>query len=199
VGKGGRRPGNVDTRAEIVAAARAAFQEEGFNGSSIRAIAQRAGVDPALVHHYFADKSELFMETMQLPKDPQEVAREASAGVGFSGERVVEGFLAQWERDGEGKGSPSFVSVAQAMVSSPEAAKAMREFLADRLSLHGPSGESEAVRHRRRALISSQLFGLGWARYVLCYEPIATASRADVARWAGPTLDRYNAGDFDES
>ena len=113
----GRRPGNVDTRAEIVDAARAAFAEEGYAEASMRGIARRAQVDPALVHHYFSDKAALFVETMALPIDPREIKTEVEAK-GFSGERLIERFLAQWERDGE-SGSPQFVGLAQAMVSSP--------------------------------------------------------------------------------
>src|ERR1700692_1834921 len=102
----GRRPGNVDTRAEIVEAARAVFSEEGYPGGSMRAIARRAEVAPALVHHYFADKAALFVETMALPIDPRRIKDEVEAE-GFSGERLVERFLAQWERAGE-SGSPFF-------------------------------------------------------------------------------------------
>jgi AcrR family transcriptional regulator len=189
--KVGRRPGGADTRAEIVAAASLEFAEGGYAGASLRAIARRAGVDPALVHHYFADKSELFVAAMDLPGDPQAVAQEATVpGGGFLGERVVERFLAQWEEDGV-SGSPAFVAMAQAVASSPEAADAMREFLAERLTHGGGPFDDVDVAHVRRALISSQLVGLGWTRYVLRIEPLASAPRAVVARWAGPTLDRY--------
>ena len=175
------------------------FTEKGYDQVSMRSIARRAGVDPALVHHYFADKSTLFVHSMRLPEDPRRVQTEAlldAAGEGraFSGKRVVERFLAQWEPDGEGAGSTSFVTVAQAMSSSPVAARAMRDFLAERLVLHGLPGESEEVAKRRRALVSSQLLGLGWARYVIRLEPLASASRAEVARWAGETIDRYARG-----
>ncbi len=66
----GRRPGNQDTREAILAAARQAFAEKGFDGASIRQIATGAGVDPALVHHYFGTKDQLFLDTMQVPFDP---------------------------------------------------------------------------------------------------------------------------------
>jgi len=193
--RAGRRPGNVDTRAEIVAAARTAFAELGYQRASIRGIAKRAGVDPALVHHYFTDKSELFIETMDLPMDPQRVQSQVVAdGRPFSGERLVERFLAQWEQGPPGVGSPSFLTMVQAVASSPQTADAMREFLSDRLGTHGTAGEDAVTQSRRRALVSSQLLGLGWVRYVMRVEPIATADRADVARWVGPTIDRYVNG-----
>ena len=71
-GERGRRPGNRDTRAEIIAAAAAAFVEGGFEGTSLRAVAGRAGVDPALVHHYFpGGKPELFNVVMETGSDPR--------------------------------------------------------------------------------------------------------------------------------
>ncbi len=188
----GRRPGNADTRNEILLAARSCFAEHGYTETSIRAVARRSGVDPALVHHYFTDKAGLFMATLQLPMDPRRVAEAAMRGGGFSGERVVEGFLAQWEQGPEPH--TSFVTLAQAMCASREVADAVREFLADRLALHGPPDEDATLAGRRRSLISSQLIGLAWTRYVVRMEPLASASRAAVARWAGPTLDRYATG-----
>jgi AcrR family transcriptional regulator len=188
----GRRPGNVDTRAEIVAAARAAFAEEGYAEASMRGIARRAQVDPALVHHYFSDKAALFVETMALPIDPREIKAEVEAR-GFSGERLIERFLAQWERDGE-SGSAQFVGLAQAMVASPDVADNVRQFVAERIRLHGAPGDDEATQEMRRSLVSSQLLGIAWNRYVMRMEPMASASRAEVARWAGPTIDRYASG-----
>jgi AcrR family transcriptional regulator len=193
----GRRPGKVDTRAEIVTAARAAFAELGYQGASMRGIAKRAGVDPALVHHYFADKAALFVDTMALPMDPRQVQAQVTAGGhGFSGERLVERFLAQWEMGPPGAGSSSFVTLVQAMAASPTTADAVRQFLSERITTVGRPGDDDDTERRRRALISSQLLGVAWARYVMRVEPIASAERAEVARWVGPTIDRYAHDDL---
>ena len=66
----GRRPGAPDTRAEILASARALFADRGFGRTTIRAVAADAGVDPALVHHYFGTKDDLFVAALQLPGRP---------------------------------------------------------------------------------------------------------------------------------
>jgi hypothetical protein len=153
-------------------------------------------VDPALVHHYFSDKAALFVETMALPIDPRRIKDDVTAE-GFSGERLVERFLAQWERPGE-SGSPMFVGLVQAMVSSPEFGENMRQFVIERIGLHGAPGDDEETRMRRRSLVSSQLLGIAWTRYVMRMEPMASASRADVARWAGPTIDRYASGQLSD-
>ncbi|MGH9080106.1 MAG: TetR/AcrR family transcriptional regulator [Acidimicrobiales bacterium] len=192
----GRRPGPVDTRADIVRAARAVFGFHGYAGASLRAIARHAGVDPALVHHYFADKADLYVEAMDLPLDPKTVKPAVNAD-GFSGERLVEHFLAQWEQ-GPGPGSPAFVSLVQAMVASPEVADSVRDFVIERIGLHGPPGEDDGTRMRRRSLVSSQLLGIAWTRYIMRMEPMASASRAEVARWAGANIDHYAGGRLDE-
>jgi AcrR family transcriptional regulator len=195
--RAGRRPGGADTRGEIVAAAAEAFAELGYAGASIRGIAKRAGVDPALVHHYFADKSELFVETMDLPMDPQAVQSEVTAeGRVFSGEHLVDRFLAQWEKGPEGSAAAAFVTFVQAVSASPRTADAVREFLDDRITFQGVAGEDEDIARRRRALISSQLLGVAWVRYLIRAEPMASAERRDIARWVGPTIDRYATGDL---
>ncbi|HXU98073.1 MAG TPA: TetR/AcrR family transcriptional regulator, partial [Jiangellaceae bacterium] len=79
-GRAGRRPGGPDTRGEILAAARVEFSDRAFDGASIRAIAARAGVDPALVHHYFGTKEPLFLAAMDIPFVPSELAAQIVSG-----------------------------------------------------------------------------------------------------------------------
>src|SRR5580700_7347 len=93
----GRRPGNVDTRSEIVEAAKRVFAAKGYDGASLRAVAREAGVDPALVHHYFDGKAALFVAAMALPFDPREVKAHAAAPE-YSGARTIEAFLSMWDR-----------------------------------------------------------------------------------------------------
>jgi AcrR family transcriptional regulator len=196
VSAAGRRPGNADTRGEIVEAAKRVFAAKGYDGASLRAVAREAGVDPALVHHYFDGKASLFVSAMALPFDPAQVAGQApAAGLdGSLGAGIVTGFLAMWD-EAEGSGS-SFASCVAAMATSASVADAMREFVAERVWKGKPvhTDESEAVTIRRRALVSSQLMGLALTRYILRMPPISTASPVEIARWAGPTLDNYLFG-----
>jgi hypothetical protein len=119
---------------------------------------------------------------------------QASAGR-LSGERLVEHFLAQWEREGA-CGSSTFVGLAQAIAASPAVAYNVRQFVIERVGLHGVRGDSEETLVWRRALISS-LLGLAWTRYVVRLEPIASAPRAAVVRCAGPTIDHCITATFD--
>ena len=86
------------------------------------------------------------------------------------------------------------MSLVQAMAASPIVAENVRQFVAERVGLHGAPGDTEAIRLRRRSLVSSQLLGIAWNRYVMRMEPMASASRAEVARWTGPTIERYATG-----
>ena len=186
----GRRPGNADTRGEIVEAAKRVFAEKGYDGTSLRGVAREAGVDPALVHHYFDGKAALFVAAMALPFDPRQV-RDHAAAQEYSGSRTIEGFLTMWDQ-AEGTGS-SFASCLSAMAASSSVADAMREFVNDRVwsVLRHNEEETETLRRRRTAMVSSQLMGLAFARYILRVPPMSTASPKQIGRWVGPTLDRY--------
>lgn len=181
----GRRPGAPATREAILAAARAEFAT-GYTAASVRAVARRAGVDPALVYHYFSDKAGLFVACFELPADPRTIQHQAS-GATLDGARIVEAFLAQWEPAGQTPGA-SFVTLTQAVSSAPEAARALREFLTERVWANRPDGMSPESM-RVVSLVSSQLLGLAWTRYIVRMEPIASASRHEVARWVGPSIE----------
>ena len=187
----GRRPGASDTRSAILRAARAEFAAVGYTAASIRQIARRAEVDPALVYHYFTDKAGLFVAGLNLPADPRTVQMQAQQGPP-DGARIVERFLAQWEEDDAEPGR-GFVTLTQAVSSAPEVARAVREFLTERVWAHRPGGANEETM-KTTALVSSQLLGVAWARYVVRMEPLATAPRAEVAAWVGPAIDGYIAG-----
>ena len=188
----GRRPGNADTRGDIVEAAKRVFAANGYDGASLRAVAREAAVDPALVHHYFDGKASLFVAAMSLPFDPRSVRDSSTVGA-----EVIRGFLTMWDR-AEGTGS-SFAACVAGMAASTSVADAMREFVAQRIwdRQEANPGESAGLTAQRRALVSSQLMGLAFTRYILRVPPISTASPRQIGRWAGPTLDRYRLGVID--
>jgi AcrR family transcriptional regulator len=202
----GRRPGHADTRGAIVEAAKRVFAAKGYDGASLRAIAREAGVDPALVHHYFDGKASLFVAAMALPFDPRHVQERTSSAASDSasassvtsvGAGIIVGFLTMWD-EAEGSGS-SFAACVAGMAASTSVADAMREFVAERVWQNSPTnpGESAALTRQRRALVSSQLMGLAFTRYILRVPPVSTAAPRQIARWAGPTLDRYISGVID--
>jgi AcrR family transcriptional regulator len=188
----GRRQGDPRTRETIVDAARAEFLERGYTATTIRSVARRAEVDPALVYHYFTDKATLYGSTVSLPADPRQILASVQSDETSIGVRLVEGFLAQWET-GPGQPGQSFVNQVQAMSSSPEAARGLREFLVDRV--WGQLADGDAAARWRTVAVSSELVGLAWNRYIVRMEPIASASVREVAQQVGPALERLMFGD----
>ena len=178
----------------MLAAARAAFAERGFEGASIRGIATAAGVDPALVHHYFGTKDALFLAAVEAPVDPDELLPSVLAAPRDQLGRAVVGLVLQvWD----GPARPAGLALLRSAVSSEWTARLLREFLSAKVirrvvgSLGLPAEEREA----RGALLASQIIGLIMARYVLRFEPLASASRASIIDAVGPTLQRYLTGD----
>jgi AcrR family transcriptional regulator len=190
----GRRPGKADTRAQIVSAAEAVFASDGYAQASLRGIAQRAGVDPALVHHYFDGKAALFVEVTGLPRDFREIRDEVGRAPGSRGTVLVDRFLRYWDEEPPEGRANSFLSLVQAVSSSPQAAESLKQFLIDRIWSQVARDPNDADWLIRRALIGSQLLGLGFQRYILRLAPLDGADPAEVARWVGPTIDRYMAG-----
>ncbi len=186
----GRRPGGTDTREAILSAARKAFARGGFDGATVRGIAGDAGVDPALVHHFFGTKQALFVAAMEFPVDvgailPALLAR----GVDGLGERLVRLLLSVWESER----SP-FIALIRGAVSHEESAALLREFISREL-LGRVAAAAEADRPELRAtLIGSQLIGLAMARYIIRIEPLASADAATVVAAVAPTVQRYLTG-----
>ncbi|MFC3500395.1 TetR family transcriptional regulator [Micromonospora krabiensis] len=191
----GRRPGNPDTREAILDAARAAFAERGFDAASIRAIAATAGVDPALVHHYFGSKDQLFLAAMQAPVDPRELLPKVLAGDRDGlGERLVRMFLGVWDSPAGTAG----VALLRSAVSNEWTARLLREFLTTqvlrRVLDHLDVAPAELP--LRGSLVASQLIGLAMMRHVIRLEPVASASPETLAATVGPTVQRYLTGDL---
>ena len=127
----GRRPGNQDTREAILAAAREAFAERGFDRTSIRAIATSAGVDPALVHHYFGTKDELFLATVQAPMDPAVLLpRVLDGDVKELPERLLRTFLSVWDHPVTG---PAALALVRSGLQHDWSARMLREFLTSQI------------------------------------------------------------------
>jgi AcrR family transcriptional regulator len=189
----GRRPGAPDTRAAILAAARSSFADRGFAGTTIRGIASAAGVDAALVHHYFGTKDDLFVAALALPVDPREALAPALVGgADGAGERVLRVFVGVWD---DPANTPVFVALARTLLD-PSASHLLREgFLPVVLQ---PVGRALGIDRPdlRMSLVASQIFGIILGRYVLALEPLASLpSDAVVAAYA-PTIQRYLTDDL---
>jgi AcrR family transcriptional regulator len=190
----GRRPGTRDTRGRILDAARAAFGERGFDGATMRDVAARAEVDPALVHHYFGTKQQLFVAAMEMPVDfAVLVPRLIDGPEDRVGERFVAFILELWDRP---EVRPLLLGLVRSATTDPVAGAMMRRLLEE-----GPLLAIASALHRpdarlRASLAGSQFIGLLLARFVVGVEPLASAERQAVIRTVGPTIQRYLVGDL---
>jgi AcrR family transcriptional regulator len=188
----GRRPGGPDTRGEILDAARAEFAERAYDGATIRSIATRAGVDAALVHHYFGTKEQLFTAALEWPIDPDLLARDVATGsIAGLGERVTRAFLAVWA---DPRMRAPIVALVRSSMSHEVAAKLLRQFATRVLMAHVSSYlEDLPDREFRIQAAMAHLVGVGILRYVVELEPIASVPEDELVALVAPTIQRYLA------
>jgi AcrR family transcriptional regulator len=189
------RPARKDAEAgpsaqqKILEAARAEFAERGYDKTSIRGIAKTAGVDPALVHHYFGTKDEVFAAAVEISFEPallvSKVLAEAPADIG---EQLARHFFATWENPAS---RAPLLAVIRSALTHEAAAKVLRTFVlrrllgqvAERLDIPDPKFRTE--------LCASHMLGIAFVRYVIKAEPLASADIEEIIRMVAPTLQRY--------
>jgi AcrR family transcriptional regulator len=193
----GRRPGDSGTREAILDAARARFSSEGFRGATVRAIAGDAGVDPALVMHFFGTKQALFVAAMEFPLDPAEIVpRLLGPGVDGLGERLLRFLLGIIDELGDAN---PMLGLVRSAVTHPDAARMMREFLGEAI-LDRIAAGIDADRPRLRAdLCASQIVGILVARQILALPELAAADRELLVGIYGRTIQRYLTEPLDSS
>jgi AcrR family transcriptional regulator len=191
--KMGRRPGESGTREAILDAARETFAAVGYERATIRAIARGAGVDPALVHHYFGTKEDLFVAATDLPVNPAEAIRSILAeGLDGAGERIVRFFLATWDSP---QGQDTFMSVLRSALTNDQAGRVIREFAGRAIvgtvaaALPGRDAELRAL------AIASHMLGIAFLRYGVRLDPLASARIDDIVALVAPRIQSYLTGE----
>ncbi|MFG3250884.1 TetR family transcriptional regulator [Streptomyces sp. NPDC048187] len=183
---GGRRRGETRTREAILSAARVCFAERGFDGASLRRIAETAGVDQALVHHFYGTKESLFLQALELPGRIQEAISAAARGeLAGVGERLVRAHLSVWD---DVSSRPALMTMVRSAGIHRAAAARLRETATDILAsaLSGViTGEHAKL---RTSLVATQLIGLAMMRYIALLEPLSSADTDTVVRCYGPAL-----------
>ncbi len=193
----GRPPGTSDTRDRILASARELFARNGIDNTSIRAIASEAGVDPALVHHYFGTKTQLFAAAIHIPIDPMTILgpmREVP--VDQMGRLLPSLLLPLWDSEA-GKG---FIATLRSILSGSSVADVsmLRSFLQDVITaevgsrVDDPPGSGRV----RVQFVASQLVGIVMARYILELEPFKSLTVSQIVDTVAPNLQRYLTGEL---
>jgi AcrR family transcriptional regulator len=194
VRRSGRRPGNSGAREAILDSARELFATNGFDKTTVRAVAARARVDPALVHHYFGTKMELFTVSIALPVDPRDVlAPVYETPVEELGHALVSALIGVWEsphRD-------AAVAMFRAQIAGGDSGlirtfllEVALEPLLDRID------RPEGTGRLRAELVATQMTGVMLVRYILKFEPLASLPPEELALIIAPTVQRYLTGEL---
>ena len=186
---GGRRPGDSGTREAILDAARLLFADRGYEGASLRAIAATAGVDPALIRHFFGDKQSLFAATVaDRTTLPERMLGAIGGDPADVGRRFTDTYLLLWE-DPETR--PLLHALVRSAATSQGAADMVVELLQGRMRSHDGVDD---VLVQRISLAGAHLLGIAFARYILRMPPLADLSHDDLVDEIAPTIQRYLSG-----
>ena len=190
-------PGSIQpssTREAILTAARESFLAQGYEGTTIRAVARTAGVDPALVSYYFGSKGDLFGAAVNLRvRASEEIAAAVSGDLRSAGPRLVRLSLTAWDDAADGATFRTLLRWMATDVSAPEAIQtyATEQIAVPMAEALKQSGLPEVSARERATLAGSQLVGLAMIRYVLRLDPIASASVEHLVEVVGPTIQHY--------
>jgi len=186
---GGRRPGESTTRELILEVARECFAERGYDATSVRRIAEAAGVDQSLVHHFYGTKENLFLNALEIPfRLPEAIARAVPGDHAGLGERIVRAHIDLWENV---VAAPALLVALRSAAVNVKAGVLLREFIADAVRTALADVVTGERADLRAGLICTNLIGLSMARYILLLEPVASASADEVVADLAPALQTY--------
>ena len=195
----GRRQGEPVSRDAVLAAAKNRFATEGYEKTTLRAIANDAHVDPSMVLYLFGSKEELFRESLRLIIDPAVLVAALTGGPDDDpdiGTRMVRTYLGIWEAPDT---ASSMRAMLQSATSNSDAHEAFRGFMQNYVltAVSGVLGGGEQAR-LRAMLAASQLVGTALLRYVMQVPPLSALSGDEVVRLLAPTVTRYLTADAEE-
>jgi AcrR family transcriptional regulator len=178
------------TRERILAVARTSFEEHGYDGTTVRAVAAEAGVSPNLITRYFAGKTGLFRAA---------TAVALAADTAFPGPydqlgaRIAARVVARWRA---GDGNDPLLMMLRSAGSSEAGAEALAAFLDEHAArpliahLRRERGCSRPEAAARAAGVNALVMGVAMARHVVHNGPLATADYPALTRWLGEMLQR---------
>jgi len=185
----GRPRGKTDTRNVILATARHMFADAGFDKTSVRELAAAAGVDPAMIRHYFGSKAELFRATMGWPFEPDELAARILGGEPREiGERLTRFFFEVWEQPDS---RAPLLAILRGAATHEESATLVRQFIQGQLYSRMAAGLPRPDAELRIDLAMSQLLGIAYLRHILKVEPIASAPLEELITRVAPVITAH--------
>ncbi|GAA5082227.1 TetR family transcriptional regulator [Nocardia iowensis] len=185
----GRRPGKTDTREVLLATARRRFAEAGYDKTTVREIAAAAGVDPALIRHYFGSKADLFRATMGWPFEPAEIAARITDGdPSETAERLTRVFFEAWDRP---ETRAPLLAILRGAATHEESANLVRQFIQGQIYAQLAAALPGSDAELRIDLAMAQLLGIAYLRYILRVEPIASESLDELITRVAPTIKTH--------
>jgi len=187
------RTESAGTRDRILAAAREEFSERGYEKTSVRGIAKAAGVDSALVHHYFGTKEQVFEAAIEVAfapalKAPEAIGDGPLEGVG---ERLTRFILGLWENPGT---RAPLLAIVRSAVNNETAAAVFRRLIAAQLLRRIADQLDLPDAELRAELAAAQLVGCAMLRYVIKVEPLASADPERIIARLAPVVQGHLTG-----
>ncbi len=181
------------TRDRILAAAREEFSERGYDKTSVRGIAKAAGVDPALVHHYFGTKEQVFEAAVEVAFSPALKVRDVvlEGPLDEAGERMTRVIFGLWENPVT---RTPLLAIVRSAVNNETAAAVFRRLVAAQLMRRIAGRLDVPDAELRTELAAAQLVGVAMMRYVIKIEPLASADPEQVIARIAPVVQGHLTG-----
>jgi len=193
----GRRPaGGSDTREAILGAASELFALVGFERTTMREVASRAEVDPALIHHYFTNKDGLLAAALALPVDPAALLAGLDQDPEHAGREIVRRVLGMWESDQETR--RRLLALMRVGLAHEHSAGVLRDLLGRTILAAVARVVAEDERPLRAALVGTQMGGLLLGRYLLGIPAVRDATPQQLVVAIGPVIQHYLTGPLGE-
>ena len=173
-------------------AARELFASHGYERTTMRAIASRAGVDAALIHHYFRTKRGLLNAVLALPVDPRQVLRGVDRDRNRMGYELVHRVLTLW--DSQPAAREQMLATVRTTMADDHSPQVLRSSFIGTIHDALLKLVDDDQPQLRASLVMSQMGGLALARYVIKVPAVVDADTADLAAQVGPVLQHYLTG-----
>jgi AcrR family transcriptional regulator len=191
-GRPGRWRTGAKSKQRILETARQLFRQHGYAGTTVRAVASEAEVDPAMVFYFFNTKQGLFAAAVEMPPSiPPAIEAIFEGGLDGIGERIVRTLV---ETLDAGEGSP-LVLLARSAPTHDESAALLREFIGQEITARLAALLTGPDVAMRIGMVDVQIMGLATVRHIVRIDPIASASVDELVDRFGPLLQECLTGE----
>ncbi|ANN18838.1 TetR family transcriptional regulator [Amycolatopsis orientalis] len=190
-----RRPGRwrsgAESKQRVLRVARELFDQNGYSGTTVRAIATAAGVDPAMVFYFFGTKQGLFGAVIEMSEHvPPAIESIFDGSLDTMGERIVRTLVENLDKSDRAP----LVMLTRSAPTDPKSEALLREFIDREITGRLAALLDTPDATRRAAMVNVQILGLAVARHIVRVEPIASASVDELATMFGPLVQQCLTG-----